>query len=1066
MKKSLKRTCAVVMAVAATAGLTGVQNLNSYNIKQDKVKQTAYADAPTGVMYVNSYKKSVVYGSDFELPTATFDGVQVTDVKVTSPTGATVTVEEGKFKVDAVGTYHITYTSGDYVGEVTFNATMPSYTISYEKNSSRLLPTKVSAGYDGELYVPAYVLKDNDGNEVTEGVNVSVKVKKGNNTFNVAANGKIDFANELLTEGTYYVVYTVTTTEGDFITSDTLTFKCVNADNGYDEDSKLKLSYTKDKIESVNLGKTVELPGVTATLEGESVDVYYTVEVYKNGTDKVNPDTDVHDTKVLKKNENGVYEFTAKETANYYTVKYTVKDALNHTEYIEFAINTVEDSLSPTPWVVDAYDTEETDGLKNVDYKLPSYFEMGTNSQIKILPIYAEDLGTFDFAGYAKLQRQIKNSSYEVLYTDTEDPNKVLVFNYTGEEDALAETEKLAKDEDGNVITLKAGTYYVYYTAEDAAGNSKTTQYKFVVNRNYTDGKFDGEYVDPTVKFNDEWYETVDKGEKIEFSKPTFSDEYDERLETKVSYKYFNNAEEQVGDEEELELGSNSKYTIDTSKAPESAYKVVIYASATNDSGRTTTETQEILIKSEITGNVAPTVLEVEADTNGQELTQGVEITIPTVKFSDDLVDTLDVDITVTCKDGDKVTNYEANNLVVARVGNYLYCGGAKFVAATKGEYVVSVKATDAAGNIAIKFIKYTVNANDYAGELRFTNIGITDKTLELGESYKLPTAKIVGDNADDYTYEVQLVSGPTGYKLNNDKFTPSKVGEYKLRYVMYSIENEKGALDGIVEDETMEFTITVEDTTAPEVYVNWDKESVYKEYTKLLLPMFSASDLSEIDENQSMITITCSKTSSTRTIKFKDMATEFAEGEDGSMSYNFNRDAEYTITYTAVDVHGNSAKKTFTIKVGDLDAPTLAVDDAIIEDNYKIGDNITIDLNADSGELFKIYGEDESAIVKNIQVKLTCNGAEVTNKETEAGKYSFDLETSGSYELTFYVTDDAENKSNEVIKTFEIAEAGDEAVDTTKVVGTVLIVISVLVLGGVVVYFIVSKRKMDKLYK
>ena len=1085
MKKLLKKAGAVALVAATAVGFVGVKEFNSVNIQNQKEANiSAYAEpAPTGVMLVSSYKKSVVYGETFTLPTATLDGEAVTDVKVISPTGAAVTITDNKFKVDAVGTYRITFTSGNYVGEVTFTSSISTYTLSFENNvEKRVLPTKVSVGYTGDLYVPAYTLTDKNGDNATDGANVSVVVKKGTDTFTVANDGKINFGDKALEEGTYHVVYTVTTTDGDYITSDTLTFNCVNADNAFKADSELKLSYSKDKIESVNLGKTVELPAITATLEGESVNVYYTVEVYKNGSEKLNADTAVNDTTVLKKNDKGIYEFTAKELANYYTVKYKVKDAIGHIENTEFSINTVEDSLDPTPIVVEAYATDETSGLKNVDYKLPSYFEMGNNAQIKILPIYAEDLGTFEFSQYKLLQRQIKDSGNEVIYTDSEDPNKTLVFNYTGEESALASTEKLAKDKDGNAITLKAGTYYAHYTVKDAAGNDKTSIYKFVVNRNYTDGKFDGEYVDPVVKFNDEWYESVEKGEKIEFSKPTFSDEYDERLETKVSYQYFTLADETVGDEIELNAGSNGKYSIDTATAPETAYKVKIFASAKNDSGRTTVESQEIVVKSKITGATAPVVVDVDADTNGDVLTQGAEILIPTVKFSDDLVDSLDVDVTITCTDGTNVSTYDASNMYITRVGNYLFCGGAKFVAASKGNYVVAVKATDAAGNIAIKFMEYEVSANEYAGDLRFTNIGISDKKIELGESFKLPTAKIVGDNADDYVYEVQLVSGPTGYKLNNDKFTPSKVGEYKLRYVMYLATNERGALDGIVEDATIEFTVSVEDTTAPEIYVNWKSDRILKdgetiatsgdivgpfsEYVRILLPQFSAEDLSKLDENQSMITITCSKTSTTRTIKFSKMAEEFAKGESGDMYYNFNRDAEYTITYTAVDIYGNSSKETKVIKVGDLDAPTLTVADDILEDSYKIGDTIAIDLNSDSGEIFKIYGEDESAVIGNIKVKLTCNGSEVKNAETEAGKYRFNIESAGSYELSFYVSDDAGNKSNEVVKTFEIAEEGDEIVDTTKVVGTILVIISVLVLGGVVVYFIVSKKKMDKLYK
>ena len=45
----------------------------------------------------------------------------------------------------------------------------------------------------------------------------------------------------------------------------------------------------------------------------------------------------------------------------------------------------------------------------------------------------------------------------------------------------------------------------------------------------------------------------------------------------------------------------------------------------------------------------------------------------------------------------------------------------------------------------------------------------------------------------------------------------------------------------------------------------------------------------------------------------------------------------------------------------------------------------------------------------------------------------------------------------------FTVSSKTKSTTETYKVVGTVLIVISVLVLAGVIIYFIVSKVKLDK---
>ena len=774
--------------------------------------------------------------------------------------------------------------------------------------------------------------------------------------------------------------------------------------------------------------------------------------------------------------EDGAYKFTANEIVNYYTVKYVVTSALGEkTARAEFVIDTVEDSLKPTPIVVEAYDkdnAEEVKALKNVDYKLASNFD--SNKEIKILPMFAEDLATFNFADY-KFKREIRNSSYDVIYKDETNANKNIIFNFKGDEAAEAALTDaiVAKDDDGENITLKDGTYYVYYTATDKSGNENTVNYKFVVKANFDGKDAEDQEIKPVVTYNDQFFASVDRGEEISFGKVTFSDDNDARLETKVYYRYFNGTTA-LDEDVVLELNDSNKYVIDTAVAPETATKVVVYAWARNDSGFETVEEKEIEINSVVTGTEATIVSEVASNgTVNKDLVVGAKIELPTITFWDDVVRTLDAEVSITCKNGDETIKYEAQDALAIRseaAGTYTYAN-AWFKAATAGKYTVAIKATDAAGNVAVQFIEYDVVDATYVGALRFTNIGLTEKEIELGDAFKLPAATIAGANNADYAYEVRCVAGPTGYKLNNDRFQPTKVGEYTLQYVMY-----KKADLTVVESETVEVKVTVKDTTNPEIYVNWqssiinDEEVVgeilgaYEKGTKILIPVFSAQDLSGIDANKSMITITNTSTSSTRTIKFADMAAEYAEKENGDLYYTFSRDGEYTITYTVYDKQGNTAKKSFTIKVGDLDAPEFDVKDSVIASKYNLGDKLTLNINEDAGNI--IFKDDADADLKeDIKVVLKVNGSEVKNTETESGVYSFDLDKAGSYELTFTVKDAAGNKS-EVVKTFEIAEKGGSAMTQTEVIGTVLIVLSVAVLAGVIVYFVISKRKMDKLYK
>ncbi len=1079
MKKMLKRTCAIALAVAATAGVTSAQNVAvKNNFGNNGVKFTASATSPvTNVLTISKYDaKNVNLGDEFEVPTATLDGTPVTTYTVKTPSGRTfdnTDVNNGKFTVDEIGTYTITFKSGDYEGSTTFVSSRSKYTITFVENTSRTLPNKVGTDFDGDIYVPDFKITNAKKDDVTEQLaeNVEIKVSSLTSTYDVDGNGKVLFGDAELERGTYIVTYTLYSTNDPatrhYLTSETKEFRVVDG-SAYTSD-KLELSYSSEKPSSINLGRTVKLPKVTATLDGSAINTYYTVEVLKNGRDAVDANTDVNGTKVLKLNEDGVYEFTAKELANYYTFKYTVHDMVGHEATTEFVVDTVEDTVKPTPIIVDAYDKTDAEAvaaLKDKQYAMPSYF--GTTGTVEIMAVYAEDLGTFNFADY-KFKRVIRNSSYQTIYTDETDPNKTLVFNYTGNEEDLAATQKLAKDENDEPITLRDGTYYVYYYATDKAGNQNSLTHKFVIDAEYQDHRFGNEEIKPVVKFSDTFFASVDKGETIEFSSPTFSDDKDEYLYTEVYYQYYNGDNAIGGEDGKIyltETNANKKYVIDTNEeAAVGATKVVITALATNDAEFTTTETREIAINSTVINNDAPTIIDIDDGDYVRDVEQGTEITIPALTFeaeSETARDTIVVDVSIVCKNDDETINYKANGGYRVAFGNYYRFSGAKFVAATAGEYLVSVKATDAAGNVVIKFIEYTVADATYTGALRFASIGLNDTTIELGESFKLPTAKIVGTGSENYAY---LVMGEGSQYIVNDRFTPPAVGEYKLKYVMYEAGTDPETT--AVEEETVEFTITVEDTTKPEVYVDWNLDAAYEKGEHALLPIFSAGDVSGIDETRSLITVTNSKNSSTTTIKFADMATEYNKGDAGRMYISLDKDAEYTVTYTVYDNQGNVTKQTHTIKVGDLDAPILTVNDKVVKNKYNIGDEINIDLTRNDNNYFVIQGGDEKATVENITIKLTRDGTEVDDLETASDSvYRFALKQAGSYELTFTVTDEAGNTSETVRKTFEIAEKAENAMSRTQVVGTILIVLSVVVLGGVVVYFIVSKRKMDKLYK
>lgn len=1117
MKKTIKRTTAAILAVATTAGIAGATSLSPTRTSGENTNRViTYAEgaqADSNTLQISKYEKTINLYDYFEMPTAYFKGlsgtsVQINTYTITTPTGATLTeadVNDNKFKVDEIGTYTISYkdASGKYQGQVTFDVQMSSYEIEIESNKN-VLPSKLGiknaqgTAYTGEFNIPSVKVTDENG-KVIDSDDYILEVSLTNPSYDTKTitDGKIKFDADYPIEVGYYIVtYSVyekksNETKGALWGETTTEF---NAVSDYDNEFDLTLKFDGTKPETVNVGKTVELPSISAKNDTENVPVSYTVEVYKGGsTTAIKEDTTKvgnTDTYILTKNENGVYEFTADEVGVYYRFVYKATDALGNEATKELSIdNASVDTIKPTPLVVDHYDPTDAEALKalkNEDYKLKSVFADGEDVVIKA--IYAEDLATFDYNDYT-FERIIENENRREIYKVTEraDACKDIVFDQSGASLTSDDTRVVAtQTSDGNTTNLKLdnGTYYAYYRVTDKNGNTKEESYTFIVKSTFDWTENEGTTkIVPTITFNDTFYSSVDLGETIEFGEITVKDDYDTRPEYRLYYKYTIGGSLEAT-ERELTLNDDGKYAIDTKDAPTGATAVTIYAEAKNDGFSMTnekaTKEQTILLKSQKLGTATPTIYEVQDSDYDYEYTQGAKITLPTLIFQDgvDGVGSLKADITIKCTTlDDKVIEYKAQNAVALKVGEgangYLYYSNATFRASTAGNYQVAVKVTDAQGNVIIKFLNYTVETTSASGELKFENLSIEDTTIELGETLKLPAATITGEDSDDYDYDIICVKGPVKNVIQErSEFIPDEVGEYKLQYIMYEKDDPTNT------KEKYEFTVTVKDTKGPQIHVDWQterlndstvKQSIKPAYdlgVKILIPKFSASDISKIDTENSKITI--STTNHTYTIKYSEMNEEYANGLAGTLNKMFiecKDNGEYTITYTAYDLEGNKSTLVKTIKVGDLIPPTLTVKDNIVSSTYKAGETISIDL-ADSAEYITV--SDNKTTLSKTDIKVTLydpSGKEVKKTNEDSNIYKFKLTDAGEYELKFQVTDKA-GLTTEVVKKFTIASEEKSNMTTNEILGTVLIVVSVAVLAGVVVYFIVSKRKMDKLYK
>jgi hypothetical protein len=194
---------------------------------------------------------------------------------------------------------------------------------------------------------------------------------------------------------------------------------------------------------------------------------------------------------------------------------------------------------------------------------------------------------------------------------------------------------------------------------------------------------------------------------------------------------------------------------------------------------------------------------------------------------------------------------------------------------------------------------------------------------------------------------------------------------------------------------------------------------------------------------------------------------------ENGKIYLKLNDNGKYTIKYSiqAQDKNGTNVGSAetseYTIKNGDIEGPTVELKDSLIETKYSVGDTLT--LNMSGITVSDNFTSDTDELLKKMTVSIKNNDLDessiiLENSADEDGKYVYStkLDTAGNYTLTITVEDEAGNVTTQTMS-FEVTSEGSSSVDVQEVMGGVLIGLSVAILAGVVIYFIVSKVKLDK---
>lgn len=673
-----------------------------------------------------------------------------------------------------------------------------------------------------------------------------------------------------------------------------------------------------------------------------------------------------------------------------------------------------------------------------------------------------------------------------------------------GENDVTQEvTLKFATEADSATNTFKYGDFVVRYIARDLANNtSKNYYYYFSVKAN---GEVEAGV--PTVYMQYFDNTKVATGDTVSVTKPTAVDYKSQDSNLEISTYYY--VGDPVADNTELlaKIGAGAvklkesslkdgKYSFEVPTAT-AGQKLYVFATARNNynysnpglvvrtfsikgtyagdedapvfsvvgEGIYTTYMQmlghanEYDINDEPTGLDYDSILDTGLLSNGKApFGQSSVVFLPSVKFEENTTNGLNVSVKLYYNDTQDYTKTTTARLLVqpsvtktvsGSTETYTVNGGS-FEATYAGMYTVVYTATDAAGNTTSQ--GYGILVNDTVAP----TIVVVDKAKfadehEVGTQFTVPEAQI-RDNGQllplgEGDVEWYLEAPNHSYVAYNgtEGFTPYDTGDYYVYYkAKDSADNEAVSQKyhiSVVAKQTLTIDLA---TNAFDVDYEWaeNTQSVEVEIPNAICVMPELSEAVSVS-----IKVTNSSNREFTVTNVDEKYSKFTATAEGV----------YTVTYSAQDRFGRKAADVIlSISVGDSTGPVAS---------WKSTSNLPAS-EVETGSTWKFdismldVTDDSGATIGNgitfTETMRAPDGTVVT--KNDSGEYVFDQ--TGTYSFTLRLTDKSGNSTPVTLSISAIAAKEDSTTHTSNVVSTVLIVLSVVVLAGVVTYFVLSGRK------
>ena len=1012
------------------------------------------------------------------------------ELKVTAKSAAGKTVQvskcsDGRYILVPdlyVGTYNITAVATLNGVKTTkkFTISFDSVSVAFEDitstNTQYIIPEYVNPGTKLTFGYPNVILDGDTDNTISSAsaeygtLTVSVVDPNGDSVDLTATDGVFTYT--VPTEnanGSYKVKYSYNYTNTNQTIARSYTFNVVDSSQfDTSKDVTLKISEWSSALDditmSVGVEKTLPTPTVINSQNNSTISTYNTISVeYYN--------TETKAWESVSSDAITDYKFTPTKVGDY-RFTYTCTDFYgNTTTRISANIKaTLSSSTLGLKLTNKSYDPNADNFNKealykdttSVDYMVPTKIAKG--SSFTIPAMIASSYG-----------------DYELNYT----------FTIAGASKPYYEIQEY-KFENTGTYTIN---YQVAYAENTNQRVQKTFQVQVVESLDADDVTLEGEIsgLSTSVNAGSDLNFTVSATDTLNSDGTTV----DTNIQKTVTAK--------IGDNDAtVTTNDNGSYTLNVPAKAVNGAQVTITVVLKDDLGNTNSLTKTITVVDYSSDHEAPTlnIDDVPADATDEgkasyNFVRGSSVSVFPITATDaDSNFAVDVEVknggnTVLRKSA--FSNKSTSGYTAKITGTQF-----AFTLSNSGLYTITYTATDSNNNQTIFSYQVWSESNSTPG-ITLTGVQTsanTGETIDLsdiakvsrdGEYLDYDTVLITDENVDSTKIKQYIIDNSISpnsvivlvkgeFAKGNTDTSIIALGDINLTVWAYGDNTDEAKCIDVNAYKTA--TITVSDTTKPQFTIsgqgNSDRNIALTNGTaNITVDWFATVDDKALGyEGSGVKTLTITATYEGNSDEEWSISKSPDDDiTDADLTFDVTKNGRLNVVYTVADYANNESTVTLYYYVGDCVAPVVSLGDQDLTATLKTGSDFVIDLEkitaTDDGETYK-YGDSDITF----KIVLTKDGSDISSSATTSNnEWKVSSLEAGSYVLTVTATDSAGNVSYAQSKTFTVESEGSTKVTSTTVWGTILIILALILLSGVIFFFVrptkgkikIDNRKAEK---